>query len=722
MIRKGLVSLIVFLLVGTSIVSAFNAYISDDKKIQYEGDKNSNWLQIDKLQTTNNQFLDLVGWSVSINGDIAVLGAPSTLSGKGAVYIFKRNGSSWEQEIKLTATNATTWEYLGWFVSASSDYVIAGAPQGKNSNINTGSAFIFNRHQWSDVTKLNASDGEIGDSFGVSVSIYGKTAIVGADYDENGSAYIYRRNESGWFEETKLTAFDGATNDDFGFSVSIYRDYIAVGSVGDNTWTGAVYIFRFNGSAWVLDTKLTASDGQSGDTFGYSVSLSGEYLLVGSRHDNSGTGSAYIFKREEATWMEKAKLTASDGEPNDEFGFSVSLDGDTAIAGAYGHDNFVGSAYIFKRYDETWVQESELYASNGVPDDQFAFSVSIDDDYAIAGSALGNNGFGCAYVFQEFSSPETPTIDGPTSGEVEELLSYSAVSTDPYGNNISYFFDWGDGTNSSWTEFVPSGNPIDITNSWAERGVYEVKVKAKNIYESISDWSEPLIITIGNNSKPKPDIYGPNEGIIKKEYFYNVVTVDPDGDDVYYYVDWDDGMNTGWVGPYHSGENLTISHIWSKIGVYNVKIKAKDTWGAASDWSTLVVNIKNNTPPAIPDIQGPTSGKIATIYNYTMVTTDYDYDFVYYLIDWGDGSISGWLGPYLSGLQQTSPHSWSKKGMYVIKVKAKDTWGAESDWGTLEVKMPRVISFNSLFMKILERFPHAFPILRSLLYLKGIVV
>jgi len=125
----------------------------------------------------------------------------------------------------------------------------------------------------------------------------------------------------------------------------------------------------------------------------------------------------------------------------------------------------------------------------------------------------------------------------------------------------------------------------------------------------------------------------------------------------------------------------------------------------------------NSSTPFPPTITGPTNGKVrvATAYNFT--TTDPDDDDVYYFIDWGDNKNSGWIGPYTSGEQITESHSWLKKGNYTIKAKAKDPSGNESDWGTLSVTMP--CSYNipliQFWERLLERFPHAFPILQHIL-------
>jgi hypothetical protein len=139
-------------------------------------------------------------------------------------------------------------------------------------------------------------------------------------------------------------------------------------------------------------------------------------------------------------------------------------------------------------------------------------------------------------------------------------------------------------------------------------------------------------------------------------------------------------------------------------------------WAYYSDEciATLIEESPNN-PPEKPTIDGPTSGKPGTAYTYTFCTTDPDGDDVSYYVDWGDGTTTDWTTPSASGVNVTVSHKWTKKGTYTIKAKAKDIYGAESDWTTLSMSIPRTISINVFLQRFFERFPHAFPILRRLL-------
>ena len=208
-----------------------------------------------------------------------------------------------------------------------------------------------------EVVKLVASNDD--DYFGYSVSLSGdgNTAIVGVPYSSNekgtdaGSAYIYTRSSGTWSYQTKLVASDGATGDWFGWSVAISSDgnTAIVSSRNDDRNRGSAYVYTRNNGTWSEQAKLLASDGANGDYFGVSVAISGDgnTVIVGTQNDNEkGTdaGSAYIYTRSSGTWSYQTKLLASDGAANDWFGSSVAIsgDGNTAIVGTYRDDNDKG--------------------------------------------------------------------------------------------------------------------------------------------------------------------------------------------------------------------------------------------------------------------------------------------------------------------------------------------------------------------------------------------
>ena len=211
---------------------------------------------------------------------------------------------------------------------------------------------------------------------------------------------------------------------------------------------------------------------------------------------------------------------------------------------------------------------------------------------------------------------------------------------------------------------------------------------------------------------------GKDLGIWNVEYCYtSQMGSDPENDDIYCLFDWGDGSNSGWLGPFNGGATVTACHIWTVLGTYEVKAKARDVWGAGSTWSdALVVTITDNTPPNVPDVTGPAEGKPGNPYLFNMITTDGQDQNIYYFVDWGDNTSTGWLGPYLSGTEIHQTHSWAEQGTYTVKVKAKDAMDSESDWGTVSIVMPTEYTFSLLgfIQHLLGMFPNLFPVLRHL--------
>eukprot|EP00740_Mantoniella_antarctica_P022126 CAMPEP_0198703712 /NCGR_PEP_ID=MMETSP1468-20131203/389501_1 /TAXON_ID=1461545 /ORGANISM="Mantoniella sp, Strain CCMP1436" /LENGTH=668 /DNA_ID=CAMNT_0044462447 /DNA_START=2249 /DNA_END=4255 /DNA_ORIENTATION=+ len=358
------------------------------------GSLTASWTQRAKLQRPDFQQLrhennDRFGCSVAISGDTIAVGAEPRNDwwGSGSTYIFTRDVSgnltaSWTQRAKLQGGRQTSF---GTSVALSGDTVVVGT-----SYIGTrsGQAIVFTRDvagnltaSWTERARLR-SPGNSNDVFGYSVAISGDTVAVSAMFDDengdsSGSVYIFTRDvagnlTAGWTQRDKLMASESGFNDVFGSSVSISGDTVAVGARNDDDQSdrysdssGSAYIFTRNvagilTAGWTQRAKLLASDERtSGDRFGFSISLSGDTVAVGTRI-TSRTGRAYIFTRDitgslTASWTQRAKLFASDGAAGDGFGSSVALSGDTVAVGAFffsvygggSSSSSNGSVYIF---------------------------------------------------------------------------------------------------------------------------------------------------------------------------------------------------------------------------------------------------------------------------------------------------------------------------------------------------------------------------------------
>ncbi len=396
----------------------------------------ASWPEQAYLSAIGAAELDEFGKTVSISGDWAIVGAPMYDDGdnanSGSAYIFKRDPDSgiWTEEIKLISSDTAAFDRFGFSVSISGVTAIVGAYY---DGSNSGSAYIFQLDggNWVEQGKLTASDAANADEFGISVSIDANIAVVGARGDDDrgngsGSAYVYVKPLSGWeddnTETVKLRASDGLAGDQFGYSVAVSGNTVIVGAFSDDdpvngSGSGSAYIFQ-EGAPWLQKAKLTASDAEAFDNFGSSVAINGDTAIVGAwGNDDAGTnsGSAYIFEKPGASWVdstESVKIVASDATEGIAFGYSVGISSDLVIVGA--HARRSGCAYVFHRNGFEWNEELKLTDLDGGSfGDQFGFSVSIDQDTVIAGANNDNPGgdrSGSAYVYQRLC-PSTDLTD-----------------------------------------------------------------------------------------------------------------------------------------------------------------------------------------------------------------------------------------------------------------------------------------------------------------------
>jgi hypothetical protein len=307
----------------------------------------TNWAET-KLMASDSPGTNNFGVSVSASSDGTTIVSGAT--GTEAVYVYQWNGSTWG-ETKLKASDGAGGDAFGVSVSVASmvKAIVVGA---SFKNIEQGSGYVYkwNGSSW-DETKLTASDGASYDHFGESVSFsaLGDVVVVGApgDYSWHGAAYVFKWNGTSW-DETKLTASGTAASEGFGSSVSVSGDgnIIAVGAPWRNF--GTVFLYKWNGSIWE-STEVTASDGTIGDEFGHSVALSpdGSAMVVGAAYKGL-YGAAYQYNWNGSTWTE-TKLAFEDITMDDKFGHAVSVSryGNVRVVSAF-QNNGRGAVYVYK--------------------------------------------------------------------------------------------------------------------------------------------------------------------------------------------------------------------------------------------------------------------------------------------------------------------------------------------------------------------------------------
>jgi serine/threonine protein kinase len=450
----------------------------------------------DKITAPGGEAEDIFGSSVAISGDTMVVGSggdDDNGNSSGSVYVFVRKDTDWKFQQKLTpASDVQAFSVFGSSVDISGDTIIVGAAHYDTPGFNEGAAYVFIRKddRWVEQQKLVPSDPKIGFQFGISVALKGDMAVIGAN---GGTAYVFVRSGERWSEEQKLTASDyiPGENDQFGRSVDMLGDTIVVGAfyndVSGKKDQGAAYVFVKSGTTWTERQKLVASDGRTGDRFGFSVAILGDLVFVGAVNGENGNntdqGAVYIFKRSGTVWEELKKLTSSDSNAGDHFGSGLATADDRVIIGAnhadVGKNKDQGAAYLFERNAggaDNWGEVNKFLATDGGVDDLFGVdAIAMAGDTVVIGAyqndAGGNNDQGAAYIFsvsgriKSRTPPETGANSRPiaNAGENQKVKltgSDSATvtldgrrSSDPDGDQLTYSwksnFDGFDGFRDS---------------------------------------------------------------------------------------------------------------------------------------------------------------------------------------------------------------------------------------------------------------------------------
>ncbi len=482
--------------------------------------------EVAKLTASDAAQADEFGSSVSVSGDVAVVGArldDDAGYSSGAAYVYRFDGNDWLEEAKLTASDAAANDEFGSTVSVNGDVVVVGAIGNDDAGSNSGSAYVFVKPPagWGDMTqtaKLTASDAAAADLLGRSVSVSADVVVVGAPVESSGrgAAYVFVKPPAGWGDMTqtaKLTASDGQggipSGDRFGTSVSVSGDVVVVGASGQEDGVGpyeagdfgAAYVFVKPTAGWgdmTQTAKLIHSYRSAGHRLGWSVSVSGDVVVAGA--PGVFAGFADVFVKPTAGWgdmTQTAMLTASERAAYDSLGSTVSVSGDVVVVGAPYDDDACpedplncnsGSAYVFVKPPGGWVRMTEtrkLTASDAATNDWLGSSVSVSGDVAVVGAPGDDDAgsaSGAAYVFGLDNQAPVITCTGPVTlwSPDHDLVDVSSVIsvTDPDGDPVTLTFrvfsdeteipSTGDGTGQHAPDFkdesFPGGRGLLVRN------------------------------------------------------------------------------------------------------------------------------------------------------------------------------------------------------------------------------------------------------------------
>ncbi len=413
--------------------------------------------EVDKLLASDGELADYMGRAIAIDSDTAILGAygdDDLGNESGAAYIFTRDASGvWSMQQKLSASDGAADDRFGWTVAIDGDTAVVGRESWDFFAPPPGAAYVFTRDAsgvWSEQQKLTAYDGAAGDYYGESVAISGNTIVVGARGDDDlgdnsGSVYIYTNDGSGvWALQQKLNVTGQTENDLFGSEVELDGDTAVIAAYGyDYSGTisnsGAAYVFtRDTAGIWSEQQMLTPDDNASNKGFAGAVALSGDNAAIGAWGDDAtlvNGGAVYLYSRDgSGNWSQQQKLSASDMETGDYFGFSVAIEGDRLIAGAGGADDNgtdAGAVYFFSD-DGTgvWSEQRKLLASDGLDYDYLAYAVQgvdLSGNTVVAGAQLDDTllgaNTGSGYVF------DITQVEGPNVSTSTSLIDFGELRT-----------------------------------------------------------------------------------------------------------------------------------------------------------------------------------------------------------------------------------------------------------------------------------------------------
>jgi hypothetical protein len=344
--------------------------------------------------------LDEFGVSVSISGELAAVGARSSQDRNGAAYVFRFDGSKWAGEQRLTASGLPP--RFGTSIAVSGDLIVVGATHVDNLS---GAAYVFgfDGSRWIEQQKLTASDAPRHVFFGHSVATADDLLVVGAF----GAAYVFRFDGFAWIEEQRLIAPDGGVGWEYRASVAVNSDLICVGYPGMRCsgfgLCGATIVYRFNGSTWIQEQQLFASDRAQFSSFGLSVAADSNILVVGAWGVDCPAGrdcgAAYVFRFNGLEWIEEQKIAPVDPIEYEYFGGSVAVGEDVVLVGA----DSGNAAYVFDWNGLKWAQDQKLVPSDELLHARFGWSVALSDELVVVGS-YGDfcaSGWFCgsAYIF-----------------------------------------------------------------------------------------------------------------------------------------------------------------------------------------------------------------------------------------------------------------------------------------------------------------------------------
>lgn len=479
-------------------VSVRNAWAADAGG----SEESDNWLADSKVVAPETHSDQLFGWSVDIDGQSAVIGAPGSHDAAfpDQAHVFVRGDEGWSHQARLTDPQSSSDSQFGVDVAIDGDTIVVGA-----DSVEPAAAYVFTRdgETWSRQQKLTGSSDQTNSNFGSTVDIDSGTIVVGDsrfDLEENtgpGAVYIFEQKGDTWQQKRRF-APSSLGRESLGRSVAVDGDTIVAGAPLDGTEeqfdVGAAYVLAKQDGTWTQQAKLTASDRDEDDEFGKSVDLHGDTIVAGARHSDvdgrTNPGATYVFTRSADGWTEQEKLSPEGLDANAEAGNPVAVHDRTTIFGG----DFTNSTFVFEQRDGQWAEQPRLNPPDRMDGDDIGFASSLavgessivvgaydsqPDELESAGAAYifrrGTDADGDGYADASDNCPETPNADqtdsdGDGTGDACDACPETADTT-----NCGEPADAGrPGTDASVSDAHSDSSTEDLSDLGSDSSAAEV--------------------------------------------------------------------------------------------------------------------------------------------------------------------------------------------------------------------------------------------------------
>eukprot|EP01082_Thalassiosira_pseudonana_P005128 g4767.t1 g4767 contig16:284222-295160(-) len=475
---------------GHLVVGAFgdgtNGFYSGAVYLYTLNSTSNTWGDEQKIVASDGAEMDWFGESVAMSGAGHLVVGARWNSGvgvnSGSVYLYTLNSTSntWGDEQKIVASDGAALEWFGESVAMSENvHLLVGAPYDDDMGFSSGSVYAIGEgaptsfpttsdptvspstkspSQAPTMTTIQkmicGCDGGEEDRFGIDLSVKGVWAAISAIgvSSYSGAVYMYNHDGNHWVFMQSLIASDGAGYDYFGHGVALSgTGHLVVGAHGNDdkgSLSGAVYLYTLNSTSntWGDEQKIFASDGAEGVYFGFAVAMSGTgHLVVGAPYDDdmgSYSGAVYLYTLNSSsnTWGDEQKIVASDGAAYDNFGRAVAMSGTGHLVVGAPYDDDKGSLsgavylYTLNSTSNTWGDEQKIFASDGIADDWFGWSIALSGTGHLVVGAFGDgtNGFysGAVYLY-------TLNSTSNTWGDEQKIVASDGAEMDWFGESVA---------------------------------------------------------------------------------------------------------------------------------------------------------------------------------------------------------------------------------------------------------------------------------------------